>query len=182
MRSPLNKLTIFDESANKISSFSSNAEIKEQLNAVGVRFEQWTKENTLSPSSSNDDILQTYDEEIKKLVHENGYQTWDVISLNSDHPDKDSLRKKFITEHTHSEDEVRFFVRGSGLFTLHIKDKVYSVLCEKDDLISVPKGTPHWFDMGSKPEFTCIRLFNNPEGWIAQYTESGIDQKFIKKD
>ena len=61
---------------------------------------------------------------------------------------------------------------------MHLKNEVCSVLCEKGDLISVPQGVPHWFDMSEKPDFTCIRLFNNPEGWVANYTESGIDKKF----
>lgn len=59
---------------------------------------------------------------------------------------------------------MRFFVEGAGLFCLHIGDEVFQVLCEKNDLISVPAHTPHWFDMGSEPNFTAIRIFDNPEG------------------
>ncbi len=69
---------------------------------------------------------------------------------------------------------MRFFVEGAGLFCLHIGDEVYQVLCEKNDLISVPAGTPHWFDMGSEPNFTAIRIFDNPEGWVAQFTGDAI--------
>lgn len=87
---------------------------------------------------------------------------------------KDALREKFLNEHTHGEDEVRFFVEGAGLFCLHIGDEVFQVLCEKNDLISVPAHTPHWFDMGSEPNFTAIRIFDNPEGWIAQFTGDDI--------
>ncbi|MGP6794355.1 hypothetical protein ACTZN4_13815, partial [Klebsiella pneumoniae] len=79
-----------------------------------------------------------------------------------------------LNEHTHGEDEVRFFVEGAGLFCLHIGDEVFQVLCEKNDLISVPAHTPHWFDMGSEPNFTAIRIFDNPEGWIAQFTGDDI--------
>ena len=88
-------------------------------------------------------------------------------------PDE-ALREKFLNEHTHGEDEVRFFVEGAGLFCLHIGDEVFQVLCEKNDLISVPAHTPHWFDMGSEPNFTAIRIFDNPEGWIAQFTGDDI--------
>ena len=65
-------------------------------------------------------------------------------------------------------------MEGAGLFCLHIGDEVYQVLCEKNDLISVPAGTPHWFDMGSEPNFTAIRIFDNPEGWVAQFTGDAI--------
>ena len=111
-------------------------------------------------------------------MSERGYVTVDVISLNSDHPQKAELRAKFLDEHRHAEDEVRFFVAGRGLFTLHIDDYVYAVLCEKNDLISVPAGTPHWFDMGEHPHFVAIRLFNNPEGWVANFTGEDIASRF----
>ena len=73
---------------------------------------------------------------------------------------------------------MRFFVRGHGLFVIHVGDKVYSMLCEKDDLISVPANTRHWFDMGPNPTFTAIRLFNDPEGWVAQFTGDKIASRF----
>ena len=41
------------------------------------------------------------------------------------------MRQKFLNEHTHADFEVRFFVDGSGLFYLHVGDRVYLVLCEK---------------------------------------------------
>jgi len=109
---------------------------------------------------------------------EKGYQSVDVISLAPDHPDRAMLRQKFLSEHTHSEDEVRFFVAGSGLFTLHIDDKIYEVKCESGDLIGVPDNTRHWFDMGPEPNFIAIRLFTNVEGWVANFTGSDIAQKF----
>jgi 1,2-dihydroxy-3-keto-5-methylthiopentene dioxygenase len=84
----------------------------------------------------------------------------------------------FITEHFHRDFEVRFFVDGRGLFYLHIGDKVYCVLCKKNDLISVPANTSHWFDMGSAPDFKAIRLFTTDEGWVAEFTGSDISGKF----
>ena len=154
------------------------AEIAETLNAAGVNLERWQADQDLDANADNDMIIAAYQAEIDRLVAEHGYQTWDVVSMNPDHPDKEVFRKKFLDEHTHSEDEVRFFVRGQGLFVLHIEDKVYSILCEKNDLISVPKNTRHWFDMGPNPVFTAIRLFNNPEGWVAQFTGNDIASRF----
>jgi 1,2-dihydroxy-3-keto-5-methylthiopentene dioxygenase len=98
--------------------------------------------------------------------------------MHPEHPQKEALRAKFLEEHRHNEDEVRFFVAGQGLFTLHIDDHVYAVLCEKDDLISVPAGTPHWFDMSESPSFVAIRLFDNPDGWVAHFTGVDIAQRF----
>lgn len=123
-------------------------------------------------------MLAAYGSEIDRLVAERGYRSVDVVSLDPAHPDREALRRKFLAEHTHADDEVRFFVAGSGLFTLHAAGRVYAVLCEQDDLISVPAGVPHWFDMGSAPAFTCIRLFNDPAGWVAQFTGDAIATRF----
>ena len=139
----------------------------------GVRFEQWATRD-LPADASSDDILEAYSGEIQALKEECGFQAADVISLNPDNPQKEAFRQKFLDEHVHSEDEVRFFVRGQGLFYLHFGDQVYAVLCQKNDLISVPDGTRHWFDMGPEPAFTCIRLFTNPEGWVADFTGEDI--------
>ena len=109
---------------------------------------------------------------------EGGYQTVDAISLGPDHPQRAELRQKFLSEHTHSEDEVRFFVDGKGLFCLHIGDEVLQVLCERNDWLSVPAGTCHWFDMGERPCFSAIRFFNNQEGWVAQFTGDPIAERY----
>jgi 1,2-dihydroxy-3-keto-5-methylthiopentene dioxygenase len=103
-----------------------------------------------------------------------------VVSLTADNPHKTAFREKFLNEHTHSEDEVRFFVDGKGLFSLHIENQVFEVLCTRSDLISVPANTRHWFDMGENPNFIAIRFFNNPEGWVANFTGSDIASKFSR--
>lgn len=149
------------------------AAIQFELGARGIRFERW-QTRTIEAGAGADEILELYADEVEKLKRDNGFQTADVISLTPDNPQKDVLRQKFLDEHRHSEDEVRFFVRGQGLFYLHLGDEILAVLCQQNDLISVPNGTPHWFDMGPEPQFTCIRLFTNTEGWVANFTGDDI--------
>lgn len=176
----MSQLTVFnDNNADDIlfHSDDSNA-IATKLNAVGVRFEQWQANAHIDETTSHDAILSAYAHDIERIKREGGYQTVDVISLAKGNPNAAELRGKFLFEHTHSEDEVRFFVKGQGLFCLHVDNKVYQVLCQQGDLISVPELTPHWFDMGSNPEFTAIRLFNNTEGWVAKSTDSAIANDF----
>lgn len=176
----MSELTVFnrDNPAKPLLYTRDSHDIQQQLYAAGVRFEQWQANAPVTADSCADEIQAAYATDIAKLQAEGGYVTVDVISLSSQHPDKAALRQKFLAEHTHSEDEVRFFVRGQGLFCLHINGKVYQVLCQQNDLISVPAGTTHWFDMGSEPEFTAIRLFNNPQGWVANFTGSDIAGRF----
>jgi 1,2-dihydroxy-3-keto-5-methylthiopentene dioxygenase len=102
----------------------------------------------------------------------------DVVSMHPAHPTKDALRTKFLAEHTHAEDEIRFFVGGCGLFTIRTETQVFEVKCEANDLIHVPAGTRHWFDMGAEPFFIAIRIFRNPEGWVANFTGDAIAERF----
>lgn len=176
----MSQLRIFAEgdSGSPQHVFSRHADISRELDRVGVRFEQWEASKPVAPGATQEQVIEAYKSDIERLQREHGYQAVDVISLTPDHPDRAALRQKFLNEHTHSEDEVRFFVAGRGLFTLHIGGKVYEVLCEKGDLIGVPDGTPHWFDMSESPYFIAIRLFTNKEGWVANFTGSDIAQTF----
>ena len=176
----MSQLTVYaDSDASKpLLTTEDFTRISSELGKIGVRIERWQADRDLADDADNDTIIAAYQAEIDRLVADGGYQTWDVISMNPNHPEKDQFRHKFLDEHVHTEDEVRFFVRGHGLFTIHAGDKIYSVLCEKDDLMSVPANTKHWFDMGPNPAFTVIRMFNNPEGWVAKFTGDGIAGQF----
>lgn len=157
-------------------------DIAATLSEVGVQLERWEASAPIAAGASQDEVIAAYRPQIDKLMAERGYVTVDVISLTRDHPQKDELRAKFLDEHRHAEDEVRFFVAGRALFSLHIEDMVYAVLCEKNDLITVPAGTRHWFDMGEEPHFIAIRLFNHPEGWVAEFTGERIADQFPRLD
>ncbi len=176
----MSQLTVYAESdgKNPLLTTEDVDVICTELGAAGIHLERWETDRDLADDADNDTIIAAYQAEIDRLVAERGFQTYDVVSMNPDHPDKETFRKKFLSEHTHSDDEVRFFVRGQGLFIIHANDKVYSVLCEKDDLISVPANTRHWFDMGPNPTFTAIRLFNDPEGWVGNFTGDDIASRF----
>lgn len=176
----MSRLRVYDQRdpARPIVTHSDHAKIAATLDEVGVRFERWAANKPVAPGASQDEVIAAYADDIARLKEERGYQAVDVISLTADHPQKDALRQKFLSEHTHSEDEVRFFVAGQGQFTLHIGERIYDVLCEAGDLIGVPDGTRHWFDMGPNPHFVAIRLFTNPEGWVANFTGDGIADRF----
>ncbi|NBV76326.1 MAG: cupin [Methylococcaceae bacterium] len=156
--------------------------ITQQLSQINVQFERWQAQHPIEPGATQEQILTAYDESVQRLKQQYGFQSADVISLHGDHPNAAQLRQKFLAEHTHSDFEVRFFVAGKGLFSLHIGDQVYALLCEQGDLICVPAGARHWFDMGEKPEFTCIRLFTDEAGWVADFTGDPIASGFPTLD
>jgi len=154
------------------------AVITAELAARGIGFERWPARQALAAGADATAILAAYAPEIARVQARGTYPTVDAIRLTPDHPDRAALRQKFLAEHIHSEDEVRFFVEGRGLFCLHIGEEVLQVLCEQNDFLRVPAGTRHWFDMGAAPRFTAIRFFDNPEGWVAQFTGDAIADRY----
>ncbi|MGY2732774.1 1,2-dihydroxy-3-keto-5-methylthiopentene dioxygenase [Sphingomonas sp. UYP23] len=172
----MSRLQVFAETdaTTPLLDTRDGAAIAEALGAVGVQFERWP----LKALDADSDILAVYADEVVRLTAQGGYRSIDVAAIAPDHPERAAIRDKFLSEHTHAEDEVRFFVAGEGLFTLHHDDRIFNMLCSAGDLISVPAGMRHWFDMGASPRFTAIRLFVNADGWIAQFTGSDIAERF----
>ena len=172
-------LTIYpDSDADQGEVYKDHSAIAAELSRINVQLEQWEADKPLARDASQDEVLAAYKTSIDKLNRQYGFQSVDVVGLNPDHPDKAAMRQKFLSEHTHADFEVRFFVEGKGLFYLHVGGKVYALLCEKGDLISVPANTTHWFDMGANPYFKCIRFFTAPDGWVGNFTGSEIAGSF----
>ena len=182
----MSQLQIFPNPAGEpaLPSLSSQSHglIAEALAASGIGFERWPARVQLSANAEPPEILAAYAAEIARVQANGTYPIVDAIRMTPEHPERQVLRQKFLAEHTHSEDEVRFFVEGCGLFCLHIGEEVVQVLCEAGDLISVPAGTRHWFDMRSTPQFTAIRFFDNPNGWVAQFTGDPIAEEYSRLD
>ncbi|HTW83235.1 MAG TPA: cupin domain-containing protein [Candidatus Sulfotelmatobacter sp.] len=173
-------LRVYDDAdpARMLLDTTDRAEITRTLNGVGVRFERWAADAAIASDATPADVLAAYADDVARLRAECGYEAADVIRLAKGAPNTAPMREKFLDEHTHSEDEVRFFVEGSGAFYLRIGGRVHQMICTRGDLISVPAGTTHWFDMGPDPEFTAIRLFTDASGWVAQFTGDPIARRF----
>jgi 1,2-dihydroxy-3-keto-5-methylthiopentene dioxygenase len=163
-----------DNPANVLLDTTDFDKIIAELAPTGANIERWKAATPLSAESTSDEILLAYKPQIDRLKSERGYANADVIHVRPGNPNWPALRQKFLSEHTHDEDEVRFFVEGSGAFYLHVGDKVYQVVGTADDLLSVPVGTKHWFDGGTEGNFTVIRLFTDVKGWVAHYTGDTI--------
>ncbi|GAB3333826.1 1,2-dihydroxy-3-keto-5-methylthiopentene dioxygenase [Marilutibacter aestuarii] len=176
----MSRLRIFGDADPATPRLSTDdpARMATELSRIGVAFERWEARQPVAPGDSPEAIMEAYRGDIDRLVAERGFRSVDVVSIAPDHPEREAMRAKFLDEHFHKEDEVRFFVAGSGLFTLHVDDAVYEILCEAGDLIAVPDGTTHWFDMGPSPSFVAIRFFTEPDGWVGHFTGTDIAQRF----
>jgi len=157
-------------------------EIRDTLAQIGVLFERWQTSRRVHPGAAAEQIIDAFREDVDRLVAARGFRSIDVVSITPADPQREVMRSKFLQEHFHEEDEVRFFVAGSGLFSLHVDDQVYEVLCEAGDLIAVPDRVCHWFDMGPQPSFVAIRFFTQPEGWVGHFTGTDIADKFPRYD
>ena len=174
----MSRLVVHDANTGERLSATENVEeIATTLAAIGVRFERWPVAD-LPPGADADAVLAAYRDRLESLMAGLGAGSADVIRLTPDHPQKDAIRAKFLSEHTHDEDEVRFFHEGAGNFVLHVNGKVYDAHCVRGDLISVPTGTLHWFDAGAEPNVTALRVFTATTGWTPHYTGTDMAERF----
>lgn len=147
-----------------------------ELKTIDIKFERWPTQ-AIPRGADPQMVLELYAFEIEKLKNANGMVTVDVMRVTPDATNAEEIRAKFLAEHTHDDDEVRFFVEGSGAFYIRTKDFVYRIVCTEGDLICVPRGTKHWADTGAKPDMTVIRFFCNPQGWEAVFTGDEIAKR-----
>jgi 1,2-dihydroxy-3-keto-5-methylthiopentene dioxygenase len=149
------------------------------LSQHGIDYERWTSGPGAAAESSAEAILAAYAEKIDELKARGGYVTADVIDVKPDTPGLEGMLARFNSEHWHDEDEVRFIVDGRGVFHIHpTHGPVFAIEVEAGDLIRVPTGTHHWFDLCADRRIRAIRLFQDPSGWTPHYTNSGVDRGF----
>jgi 1,2-dihydroxy-3-keto-5-methylthiopentene dioxygenase len=149
------------------------------LAQYGIEYDRWTPAQAVAADAPADAILAAYSREIDALKARGGYVTADVIDVKPDTPNLDVMLAKFNREHWHDEDEVRFIIEGRGLFHVHPPNApVFAIEVEGGDLIRVPRGTHHWFDLCADKRIRAIRLFQDVSGWTPHYTESGVDAGF----
>jgi 1,2-dihydroxy-3-keto-5-methylthiopentene dioxygenase len=154
-------------------------EIQEFLEPHGIWYEQWDVAGRLKEDTTNEEILAAYEPEIQRLKERGDFVTADVISVSPETPGLDEMLAKFSSEHTHSEDEVRFTISGSGIFHIHPSaGPTFGIQVESGDLINVPRDTRHWFDLCSTRNIRCIRLFEDTSGWAPHYVDDPIHEEF----
>lgn len=168
-------LTILDEN----TSLSDAGEIRKYLASQGIEYDRWELLPAIDKDSKNDAILESYQERIETLKEQRGYARVDVIDVDSSTPGLDAMLAKFSSEHWHDEEEVRFIVYGRGVYHVHPQagGSVIKLEVQAGDMIRVPRGTLHWFDLCADREIKAIRFFQDPAGWTPYYTESGVEKQ-----
>jgi 1,2-dihydroxy-3-keto-5-methylthiopentene dioxygenase len=160
-------------------SLQRHDRIRDFLEEIGIHYERWEPVAGVPLDAPAEEILSAYAEQINELKSRGGYMTADVIDVNQDTPGLDSMLSKFNIEHCHDEDEVRYILDGRGLFHIHPREgPVVAVEVQAGDLIRVPRGMLHWFNLCGDKRIRAIRLFQDVSGWTPHYTHSSIDQKY----
>lgn len=156
-------------------------DIAEFLRPFGIWFETWNVAGRIDAEAEAVEILQAYAPEIERLKSRRGFVTADVVSVNPETPNLESMLDRFRQEHTHAEDEVRFTVKGQGVFHVHpAEGPVFAIQVGPGDLINVPRGTRHWFDLCQDKTIRCIRLFQDASGWAPHYVEgSDLHRRYL---
>ncbi len=173
-------LRIVDENL----TLTDAAEIATCLAAGGIEYERWPDDGRVSAGASAEEVLNAFATEVEALKSRGGYVTADVIDVTSQTPGLDAMLAKFSREHWHDEDEVRFIIAGSGVFHIVVGEeqgegRVFAVEVESGDMIRVPRGTRHWFDLCADRRIRAIRLFQDVSGWTPHYTDSGRELGFL---
>ena len=160
-------------------TIKGETELRAFLAEAGIEYERTQPDVPVAVGAPAEAILAAYKPKIDELKARGGYVTADVIDVHPTTPGLDAMLAKFNSEHWHDEDEVRFIVEGRGLFHVHSPGRpVFAIEVEAGDLIRVPRGTLHWFDLCGDRRIRAIRLFQDPSGWTPHYTQSGVDKDF----
>ncbi|WP_054814989.1 1,2-dihydroxy-3-keto-5-methylthiopentene dioxygenase [Nocardia arizonensis] len=176
-----------DDAAEVRVRTTDDAVITAELARHGIAFDRWpvVAEAAALPS---EELLARYADQVALLNESGRYKHIDIARIHPDDADPQwparakGAREKFLDEHRHAEDEVRYFAAGRGCFYLRLGAEVLAVVCEGGDLLSVPAGTPHWFDMGERPDFIAIRFFEEEDGWVGDFTGDAISGGFPSLD
>lgn len=160
-------------------SINQPEEVKQFLAAIGIDYEVWEPAHAVAASAPAEEILSAYSVEIDRLKASDGYVTADVIDVKPQTPGLAEMLAKFNREHTHDDDEVRFIIEGRGLFHINPQSgPVCAIEVVAGDLIRVPSGTLHWFNLCEDQRIRAIRLFKDPAGWSPNYSASGVDANY----
>ena len=154
-------------------------QIAEFLAPFGIDYEIWSTEAMLPDDPTDEQILAGYSAQIEALKKKGGYVTADLVNVTPDAPNLQAMLDRFNKEHTHAEDEVRFIVKGRGVFHIHPSEgPVFAIEVTTGDLINVPAGTRHWFDLCADRMIRAIRLFKEVAGWTPQYIHDGVHANY----
>ena len=155
-------------------------EIREFLKPFGIWYEKWDVEGRIGPEATNEEILAAYAPEIERLNKAGGFVTADVINVSPATPEsRRDAREVHQGAHAQRGRSAVHGARAAACSTFIPKNgPVFAIQVESGDLINVPCGTQHWFDLCNDDTIRCIRLFQDQSGWTPHYVENSVHERY----
>ena len=162
-------------------AITDSTAIEKRLAAIGITLKQWPAPTSprarelmdKQALSDNEkaELLKFVDNRFEELKRDKGYQTRDLVVIHEDIPGLPDMLAKFDKIHTHSDDEVRYILAGTGYFGFVDKDGSQFMLeVTAGDYINVPANAEHWFEMKGCARCKAVRYFIDTAGWTPHYT------------
>ena len=118
-------------------TLTDQADVTAYLATLGIDYERWPLSQRAAANAPAEAVLAAYAPEIERLKLRGGYVTADLIDVTAATPNLETMLAKFSTEHWHDEDEVRFIIRGRGLFHIHPKEGPVIAIERAPDMLTV---------------------------------------------
>ncbi|MBU1284242.1 MAG: acireductone dioxygenase [Gammaproteobacteria bacterium] len=159
----MSSLTVYHQSSpeypNKLLTHAED--INSALAAVGVQFSQAPVQQPVIAGTASDELMAASRVQIDQLMTAHGYASVEILSLCDERGEGSELARGLRQEQACQPAHLHYYLAGRGLLALHIGEYVYSLLCEKGDLVGLPACIEHWFDAGEHPRFAMLRLFDS---------------------
>ena len=144
----------------------------------GVLFDRCEPTGPIPPDAGHEAIIGAFRSHIDPLAASRDYGHAGVIDIDSRRSDASGLAGELQREHRVDEDQTRICVAGQELVMLHLDDYIYAVLCERNDVLSIPAGTRRWFNVGEHPRLVTISLSRTADGGVPLPTGDDIASQF----
>lgn len=146
---------------NKVLNHADD--IASTLAAVSIDYRQLELPAALRPGCEQADFDAAYGLWLQALMGEQGYVRQELFNLQRNHPQKLELRARHLDEQVQGSASAWLFVGGFAQLSIHLQGYVYLLQGERGDLLSLPAGTRHWFDLGEEPHALVLRLSADDE-------------------
>ncbi|ATH82559.1 acireductone dioxygenase [Ectopseudomonas mendocina] len=162
---------------NKVLTHAED--IASTLAAVGIAYRQLELPAALRPGCEQAEFEAAYGLWLQRLMEE-GYPHHELFNLQRNHPQKLEMRARHLDEQMQPTASAWLFLGGFAQLSLHLDGYVYVLQGERGDLLELPAGTRHWFDLGEEPHLLALRL--SASGEAPQPTGDDIASCFARLD
>ncbi|WFS16858.1 acireductone dioxygenase [Pseudomonas sp. 905_Psudmo1] len=162
------------ELPNKVLNHADD--IASTLSAVGIDYRQLELPAALRPGCEQAEFDAAYGLWLQAFMGNEGHVQQELFNLQRNHPQKLELRARYLDEQVQSSASTWLFLGGFAQLSVHLDGYVYVLQGERGDLLTLPAGTRHWFDLGEEPHVLAVRL--SPSEDTPERTGDDIASRF----